>query len=135
MGNKSLEVLQKEDLPRATCDTVGIELSGRDEGIGRRVFDKYFRIFVCPKSTAVEDQGILGSQRCISCDSRLDGLIGTFEWGLAHGEGTCVECGWPARGVHQIKDEDGEDFAVLRNSILQYHPTEVVKQEEEGATK
>jgi len=131
MGKKSLEDLQKSNLPKATAESVGIEISGKDEQIGRRIFDKYFSIFVCPKSA---DSGngseLLGSQKCVACDSRLDGMLGMFQWGLAHGEGNCCECGYLSRAIHQIKDENGDDFARLGFTILQYHPDELHTKEE-----
>lgn len=51
-------------------------------------------------------------------------LNAQFTWGLAHGEGFCRNCGYPARAIHYIgqKDEHGEYPLVLRNAILQYHP-------------
>lgn len=30
--------------------------------------------------------------KCPKCGSELDGLFGSFEWGLAHGVGRCGEC-------------------------------------------
>lgn len=73
----------------------------------------YLSQFVPPKS------------ECICCGSRLCGkdmvdafLSGaSFTWGLAHGEGHCRECGYPARAHHRI----GEILTV-NNFILQYHP-------------
>ncbi len=53
--------------------------------------------------------------KCLSC-----GREATFTWGLAHGEGHCYECGWPARLYHFIKAENGTERRVVR--LLQYHP-------------
>ncbi len=56
--------------------------------------------------------------KCLYC-----GGWGTFTWGLAHGSGYCVTCGWPARLYHFIKDEAKEKRIVL---LLQYHPKEII---------
>lgn len=52
---------------------------------------------------------------CLCCGER-----GTFTWGLCHGTGHCVTCGWPARLYHFVKDADGKEARVVR--LLQYHP-------------
>jgi hypothetical protein len=53
---------------------------------------------------------------CLCC-----GECVTFTWGLAHGEGHCYKCGWPARLYHFIKDETGKETRIVR--LLQYHPS------------
>lgn len=63
--------------------------------------------------------------KCIKCGNYLSGFLGTFTWGLCHGEGFCSSCKWPARAYHFIKDRHGEDLATIRGVILQYHPDEV----------
>jgi hypothetical protein len=57
--------------------------------------------------------------RCVNCDHQLTGHIfgGTFTWGLAHGEGYCGLCKYPARAIHVIKD-----LGTLSHFVLQYHP-------------
>lgn len=43
--------------------------------------------------------------RCPSCGSELDGLFGSFEWGIIHGVGRCCECKKVSiRAYHYIKD-------------------------------
>ena len=126
MRKKSLKTLVGEDLPRADCETVGIELSGKDEVKGREIMDAYFSSFVSPAVTSDKNgSAASGSNRCVKCNKRIDGIIGSFQWGLAHGEGHCCECGYPMRGHHYIKDQDGKDFISLTLYILQYHPTEL----------
>lgn len=130
---KTLEELQAADLPKATASTVGLKLSGKDEEIGRRIFDKYFSMFVCPKSASPEKGSWAGGrQECVQCGSRLDGIIGTFQWGMQHGEGSCAECGYLCRALHRINDEEGKPFAELGFTILQYHPEELVRGEGGG---
>ena len=66
--------------------------------------------------------------KCICCGepqgarNLADVVLGTarFKWGLAHGEGRCSECGYPARAIHYIGK--GDDEIVMRNVLLQYHP-------------
>lgn len=71
--------------------------------------------------------------KCLKCGEPLGGWTGTFRWGLAHGEGACSACGWPARAHHFIKDKDGRDLCSLRNFILQYHPKFVTKKRKRKA--
>lgn len=97
-------------------------------------FDKYFDGFAQPDIKMVDGKKHLGDLPCLKCDEPLAGGLtsfllgkGGFEWGLAHGEGHCKNCGWPARAYHFIKDADGKDLMTLRNVILQYHPDYVTE--------
>jgi hypothetical protein len=95
--------------------------------------DKYFEAFAQVSLTEKDGKKILGEQPCIKCDEPLNGMMammfgkGGFTWGIAHGEGHCKNCGWPARAYHFIKDSDGKDLMTLRNVILQYHPDYVTE--------
>lgn len=68
-------------------------------------------------------------KECLGCGSILAGsdiaeayLRATFTYGLAHGEGHCGKCGYPARANHYPpKDGSGLTFA----RVLQYHPDEL----------
>lgn len=68
------------------------------------------------------------NQDCLHCGEELTGMMaglfgrGGFEWGLAHGEGHCRGCGYPARAHHWIKGADGKEIASFRNLVLQYLP-------------
>lgn len=62
---------------------------------------------------------------CFHCGEYLTGggLMGSFfgggfEWGLAHGEGHCSTCGWPARAYHFNPTPDVERFT----AVLSYLP-------------
>lgn len=77
----------------------------------------------------------LDDNKCPGCDSPLTGemvqqLLGTvtFTWGLAHGEGHCRRCGYPARGYHY-------DIGPIKKLplVLPYHPDELVKREKTTA--
>lgn len=86
--------------------------------------DAYFSAFAQPIRRDGDDTK---EMLCIECDKPLTGLLsaflgGGFTWGLAHGEGHCAACHWPARGHHFIKHADGSDLMTVRNLPLQYHP-------------
>lgn len=89
-----------------------------------RALRRYFRRFAVPATKDAANM-ITGGLKCLKCSSPLDGYLGTFRWGLAHGEGACSMCGWPARAHHRPRGEDGEEVLSLTNIILQYHPDEV----------
>lgn len=128
---KSLEELRAENHPPATWESVDIKIEGKDRAIAEKIFAEYFANFIDPKSTESGSAGLAGSHDCVQCGRRLDGIIGTFGWGLAHGEGNCGECGYPSRVHHRIRDEDGEVFADLRFAMLQYHPDGLERREAE----
>lgn len=67
--------------------------------------------------------------KCPNCDSTLRNTMGSFYWGLVHGEAHCSgsmsneRCGWPCRAIHDIKDADGQSlFNRPLFLILPYHP-------------
>jgi len=101
--------------------------------------DKYFEPFAQPALKMVNDKPDLGDQPCLKCDEPQTGLLasmfgkGGFTWGLAHGEGHCRNCHWPARAYHFIKHEDGSDLCTLRGVILQYHPDYVTERKTDAA--
>ena len=90
------------------------------------VLDSYFELFARPVRT---EGGVLaGGLQCLKCGRPLNGLLGTFRWGIVNGEGACANCGWPARAFHAPKDGSGEIFDSRLEIILQYHPDDVVSQ-------
>ena len=61
---------------------------------------------------------------CCGCGANLTGLLlGTFTWGMAHGEGFCGRCRYPTRMYHFVGERR---FAFP----LQYHPDELIKPKE-----
>ena len=68
----------------------------------------------------------LPNMECLAC-----GEEATFTWGLAHGEGHCNNCGWPARLYHFIKYGDDQEARVVL--LLQYHPDGIEIQKREAA--
>lgn len=74
---------------------------------------------------------------CPKCGAALGGLLGSFTWGIQHGEGFCArdQCGWPARGHHVIEVDNGDagDKARLAFSYpLAYHPDVVTTRSDEA---
>lgn len=112
-----LSELKKTNVPRATCESLGIEISPTDATDAEqtalaektiRCIDEYF-------------SGFADGKHCPSCEAELGGMLGSFHWGIAHGEGNC-RCGYPCRAYHAIKDGDGEVFSAPLRRILAYHP-------------
>jgi hypothetical protein len=110
-AEEKLERLKAKNLPH--CDwTKLFSISGRDQEEATPILDEYFNQFTdslaCP-----------GCGAQLASESLLDSAIGaaTFTWGLAHGEGFCSKCGYPARGHHNIPK-----IGRLTNLVLAYHP-------------
>lgn len=103
------------EVKHCTLDDIGMSITGDDAQPVVDACNKYLRDFagtICPK-----------------CGSKLGGFLGSFTWGIVHGEGICTggltgeKCGWPARGYHDIKDDQGEAIFEQRLPIaLAYHP-------------
>jgi hypothetical protein len=115
-----LTELKKKNYARATGATCGVEITAKtpeaEEEAARLMsaIDRYFNDF------AVVPDGL-----CPSCHNRLGGLLGSFSWGICHGEGHC-SCGYPCRAYHRIKDDDGEEiFDGPFQRILPYHPDDL----------
>lgn len=93
--------------------------------------DKYLSAFAAP----VKNEA--GACVCFHCGGVIDGflqMLGSgvaYQWGLTHGEANCSGCGWPARGIHYPKGEDGEELFSLRNLFLAYHPDGVESRAEQ----
>lgn len=136
-AKEELARLKALNLARATPEVWGVNIpegaseSERAEGerlIG--VIAEYLKQFVPPSD-------------CICCGKPLGakdaihGLLGgaTFTWGIAHGEGFCSHCKYPARAMHYVKDGEGKpDLLTVRNFILQYHPDELTVEKPELET-
>ena len=123
-AKQELQRLQDAKLPRMDWREIvtvkeGEKLSEADE----KALSEYFAHFVKPGP-------------CICCSSRqgskdlMDAFLGggKFRWGLAHGEGNCTECGWPARAYH--RNVGPIEFVQV---ILQFHPDELRASEKEAA--
>lgn len=77
-------------------------------------FKEYMSHFVAPHE-----------MKCVKCGTTLGGLFGSFRWGIAHGQGECSRCGWPAIAYHFLEDETGKEHRF--ELLLQLHPDDVSK--------
>lgn len=124
--------LQAANLPRMTAERLGVKAKDGVELDQPTLefledVDKYLSVFSAPKERdgASGEGFVLSRECCIACGSALGGMLGSFQWGLAHGEGNC-SCGYPARAIHYIKDRHGKDcFTRPLQLILQYHPSQL----------
>ncbi len=122
-----LAELQARGLPRAKAsDFLSVKEQGPEAEKAMLAAEGYFRIFLPPGP-------------CVGCGGRLgakdrgDAILGvilnngpTFVWGLAHGEGYCRECGYPARAHHEVPE-----VGRIQSFILQYHPDELAAEKPE----
>ena len=113
------------DAEVCTSADVGIEITGSDAQPMAAAINKYLSIFAKPVKRDGGGNMMLGDYECLKCGKPLGGALGSFQWGLAHGEGNCSGCGWPCRVYHRPKDSDGEIFNRALEVILQYHPSNV----------
>lgn len=110
-----------EDPAKAEADTTEL----------RATLDKYFHAFAKPVRVPKEEANMLyGSLRCLNCETVLSGALGSFQWGIVHGEGRCSKCGWPCRAYHYPKHGDEKIFDKRMEFILQFHPDFVTKAEQ-----
>jgi hypothetical protein len=128
MSGKPLEELWDAGVAVCDADAIGMSLNARspeDEQFCQETLgsiNSYLSAFAAP----IENENgnfLNGRLVCLSCGTRLSGALGSFIWGCAHGEGSCCQCGWPARAYHNPKDDDGLPvFNRGLEIILQYHP-------------
>jgi len=120
LQDKKLAYATIDDLPFDLKIKKGAEKSQKSKKAKEdfiEVINEYLKIFVADK-------------KCINCEEDLSGLFGTFNWGIVHGEGSCSNCGYPARGRHYIKlkklvVDDKEKNELILPFVLQYHPNEL----------
>lgn len=105
------------DTKHATGEAIGMKFTAHDEAHQHMAdalnadLDEYLGHF------AFDDN------KCPGCDRKLSGIFGSFQYGLAWGEGRCCECGWPCRSHHEPKDRNGEAiFTTPVQIVLAYHP-------------
>jgi hypothetical protein len=118
------------DVEFCTIDDLGIEITGDGAEPIIATLNEYFRDFAKPIKRDGGGNIISGATNCLKCKSALEGMFGSFRWGLTHGEGECSQCGWPCRAYHRPKDEEGEIFNSVLPKILQYHPSVVTTKHE-----
>jgi len=109
-------------LPIPRCTPWEVTIRG-DDGEPVKDLGRYLESFQPPRVTRNRQLA------CAGCGEALTGfLFGTFEWGLAHGEGRCCRCGWPVRMYHYLKGQNGIEVHV--EIPLCYHPDELLLIEE-----
>lgn len=115
MTPERLRELQAAGLPRMTWrDVLEVKEGGSLSAEEDMAMEAYFRQFV-------------KADGCVCCGKQQGGdiiasLIGNayFRWGIAHGEGFCSNCGYPARAYHF-------NVGPIKRLpiILQYHPEDL----------
>lgn len=119
---EKLDELHAKALPRVTHADLLTVTKGEFTSEDKYALDTYLSKFVKPQTNDA------GKHTCVGCDHVIRGgiegfMLGgapdscTMEWGLAHGECFCSNCGWPARAYHF-------DVGPIKRMeiVLQYHP-------------
>lgn len=107
-----LPALKAKNLPHCKWEDF---LTAKGEGLApeeKKALDEYLYAFLPPAKESA----------CINCEVKQGGWAAAitgqgFTYGLAHGEGFCGTCGYPARANHY-------DFGPIESVmyVLQYHP-------------
>ena len=114
------------DIDVCKISDIEIEITGEGSQPLIDAINSYLEIFAKPVKREGGSSLLLGGLKCLKCDVQLDGAMGSFQWGIANGEGTCSNCSWPARAYHSPKDDEGKIFDRPLEKILQYHPSGVM---------
>lgn len=140
-NKKPLAELRALNLPRCRASdifdvraTVDSDDARAEAAEHLRLLDSYLRIFVTPQKRDDGGSGFMFGNQCICCGHAIRGMLGSFTYGIAHGEGRCRACGYPARVCHYPKDDKGENVfeGGIQNLILQYHPDEVTEDRDDS---
>lgn len=99
---------------------VGLVFADDAEQWLKNACEAYFAHFDAPRIADRTSNIMVSSWEC-SCGRPLGGFVGTFTWGICHGEGFCGNCRRPGRAVHRLIDpRDGTEFASLGPIMLLY---------------
>lgn len=129
-----LTELRDTSLPPATLEHIGLSLTPEagDEDAAKQLatdINEYLSAFVAPQRRDGEacfaTSFAFGDCECICCGASLNGMLGSFTYGFAWGEGYCSKCKWPCRALHVIKSGGMEIFDKPLSQVLQYHPSQV----------
>lgn len=103
-------------------NTEGTEEGERTKARLYEAINRYLSAFVAPgpRQTGMFSSGF----RCAGCGSYLGGYLGTFRWGIVHGEGACSVCHHPARAFHVVR-LDGEKAASFTEPLSCLEGTDV----------
>ena len=91
------------EIAHCTPADVGISYTETTPAALKAILEQYFHHFAKPSEGG---GNLMMGHPCIKCGEPLAGFLGSFRWGIQHGEGQC-SCGWPARACHYISDADG----------------------------
>lgn len=119
------------DLPICSMEDIGLEITGPDAAPYIAAMEEYLSVFAQPvgcDGRNGDTEWLVGTCLCLKCLRGLDGAMGTFEWGLASGEGKCGECGWPCRAHHNPRLNGEAVFNRPLEKVLQYHPNHVTEE-------
>lgn len=115
-------------MEKCTVDDIDLKITGNDAEKAKQVINEYLSVFAKPVPR--DGDGLLfGKHACLKCGEPLSGACGTFKWSLAHGEGACSKCAWPARAYHRPQYKEEELFTGPLVFVLQYHPEHVTTDE------
>lgn len=104
----------KQQTEHCTIAHLGLAITGNDAGPVVDDLNQYLRLFARP---IIDGMRV----RC-RCGRILDGSFGSFEWGIANGEGYCEACTWPVRAYHRPQSGGVEIFKSVLPFLLLYHP-------------
>ncbi len=113
---RSLAAMQALNLPRAEPANVEKNLAHFQVDLPPDKIAEYMRHFAKP----------LDDHACCRCEQQA-----TFTWGLQHGHGHCIACGWPGVLYHFPKDEDGKTHRF--EALLWHHPDELSERKSSAA--
>lgn len=108
-----------------SIDDIGLKLSGEDAQPYIDAVNEYLKVFAKPVRKKSAGDFLTGNTQCFRCEADLGGLLGSFVYGICHGEGMCRHCRWPARALHYIQIDGKDMFTGPLEMILQYHPSVV----------
>lgn len=100
--------------PHATISDIG-EVGAKATPEQIEDLTAYLHFYAPPKP--VKDGWLEPGPPCLVCDQ-----VGSFVWGIQHGEGHCINCRWPGTLYHFVKDRNGSELVTIRGLLLQYHP-------------
>lgn len=114
-------------VPHLTVRTLGVRMENqtepgteeweeteREKANVYRALNAYLHHFTLLQLTQ-KTSFFTGGNHCPNCISPLGGMLGTFTYGIVHGEGRCGRCGYPCRTRHVVTDPDtGEELLEMK---------------------
>lgn len=113
--NYDLDKLKADNLQRCTCEAIGVDIKIKDDAPDLAKAEQDRQELITELDTYLRD--FVYCDKCPGCNWTLGGFLGSFTWGLEHGEGFCTNCQYPCRAHHNINGTR------MSNVILAYHPS------------